>query len=256
MIDAVAVLPVRIDSKRLPRKVLADLDGRPMLWHTWQQVIQAGCFVEVLVASDSPSIVELVSSWGGQAVQTQGDFRNGTERIASIVDRLNTSYIVNVQADMPLINGRVFHRLLSDWERAPEDVITPVYRLSTLHELCDPSVVKVVRTTHGRAIYFSRQPVPYLRDAPIDQWLEHASFWGHVGIYGFPRAALSQYLVCPPSMLELVENLEQLRFFETGISIVTSESNDPPLRIDTADDLMRARSFLAKRTENACLREP
>jgi 3-deoxy-manno-octulosonate cytidylyltransferase (CMP-KDO synthetase) len=245
MMDAVAVLPVRLESTRLPRKPMAELAGRPLLWHVWRQVLGADCFSSVVVATHSQEIVDLVESWGGLAVTTDSAFRNGTERIASIAPQLGARFMVNVQADMPRIDPLVFRELLRAWHKTRAEVVTPVYRLNTNQELHDPNVVKVVRRTDSAALYFSRHPIPYQRDVAADRWLDCGEYWGHVGIFGFTQAALRRYAAATPGALESAENLEQLRFLEIGVPIITVPVSFAPLRVDSDDDLARARGQIS-----------
>lgn len=245
MMDAVAVLPVRLASTRIPCKALVDLAGRPMLWHVWQHVLAAGCFRKVVVATDAEKVRRLVESWGGSALPTSGSFSNGTERIASIAGKLKTSHIVNVQADMPRIDAAVFQTLLRTWAERDSDLITPVYALRSTRELHDPHVVKVAHTESDHAAYFSRHPIPYARDVPEERWLERRTYWGHIGIYGVTTVALQRYAAQRPSSLEIAESLEQLRFLELGIPIATFESPSVPLRVDSPEDLSRAREYFS-----------
>ncbi len=249
MITAIAVLPARLESTRLPRKPLVDLAGQPILRHVWRQAMEARCFTDVVVATDAHEIVDVVETWGGKAILTERGFRNGTERIASIAPRLDAEFVVNVQADMPRIDSRIFHQLLRALAEQEASVITPVYGLSTPQELRDPNVVKAIRAVDGRAMYFSRQPIPYRRETPQDLWLESGSYWGHVGVYGMTSSILRHYASEPPGTLELAEDLEQLRFLEIGIPIMTEEVQVAPLRIDSVDDLSRARRLIARAIE-------
>jgi 3-deoxy-manno-octulosonate cytidylyltransferase (CMP-KDO synthetase) len=237
----VAVIPARLGSTRLSRKVLRDIAGRPMLWHVFQSVRRATMIDELLVATDSHEVVAAVEQWGGRVVMTSPRCRCGTDRIASILDRLEGDFVINIQADEPLMHPDLVDSLVRRWVERQSRIITPVYRITSLDELENPSVVKVVRSASGRAIYFSRAPVPFLRDVPRTLWLSSAVYWGHVGAYGFAPSVLSVYGSMPPSPLEELERLEQLRLVEAGYEIDTIETTYRPIGVDTLEDLLEVR---------------
>lgn len=236
-----AVIPARLGSTRLPRKVLADIAGRPLIWHVWNRVRQATRVEQILVATDADEVRSAVESWGGQAVMTSPDCRSGTHRIASIVQQLSGRFVLNVQGDEPLLDPTLLDALVNRWEESSAAIITPIYRMPGAAELFDPNIVKVVRAADGSALYFSRSPVPYVRDVPTGQWLERHTFWGHVGVYGYAREVLEQYEHLPASVLEDTERLEQLRFLEAGYRIQTVVTDYRPIAVDTPEDLARVR---------------
>jgi 3-deoxy-manno-octulosonate cytidylyltransferase (CMP-KDO synthetase) len=142
--------------------------------------------------------------------------------------------------------------LVRSFQNNTADIITPVFRITGVSDLTDPGIAKVVRGNDGRALYFSRGPIPYVRDAPPDEWLERAIFWAQYGIYGFRRRVLQDFNASlPPSQLEQAEKLEQLRFLEAGYSIYTIETRFHQIAVDTAEDLARVRRILASRSEQA-----
>jgi len=236
-----AVIPARLGSTRLPRKVLAEIAGRPLIWHVWNRVCQAQRIEQVLVATDADEVRSAVEAWGGQALMTSPDCRSGTHRIASVVGQLPGRFILNVQGDEPLMDPAILDSLVQRWEQSHAPIITPVYRMPGTAELFDPNVVKVVRAADGSAIYFSRSPVPYIRDIPTERWLDHHTFWGHVGVYGYAREVLEKYAALPASVLEDAERLEQLRFLEAGYRIQTVVTDYRPVAVDTLEDLMHVR---------------
>jgi len=241
-----AVIPARLDSKRLPRKVLAELNDKPMLWHVWNRVSQAHQVDRVIVATDSEEVLEVVRGWGGEAMLTSSNCQSGSERVASLVPQLEADFILNVQGDEPLIDPDLLDALVSQWKTLPVDILTPIYQLHNMELLWDPNVVKVARAHNGRALYFSRHPIPYVRDLPIERWLEAGPFWGHIGVYGFRREVLEAYPLLPASQLEVREKLEQLRFIESGYDIYTLETAYHPVSVDTIEDLERVRQILAR----------
>ena len=156
---------------------------------------------------------------------------------------MSGQFILNVQGDEPLMEPAILDSLVERWEQSSAPIITPVYRMPGVAELFDPNIVKVVRAADGFALYFSRSPVPYVRDVPTDQWLQRHAFWGHVGVYGYGEV-LEQYDVLPASMLEDVERLEQLRFLEAGYRIQTVVTDYRPIAVDTPEDLAGVRQRL------------
>jgi len=242
------VIPARLASTRLPRKVLADLGGKPVLQHVWERVAQMKRATEIFVATDSEEVARAVAGWGGQFVMTSPECRSGTERIASIVEGLRGNFILNVQGDEPFIEPALLDALADRFASAGGDVVTPVYRLCDQAALLNPAVVKVARAEDGRALYFSRSTIPYLRGVPVEQWAARGLHWGHLGVYGYARARLASYASLPESALETAEALEQLRFLAAGWRIQTVETEYHAVAIDTPSDLERARALLPANT--------
>ncbi len=242
---SVAVIPARLGSTRLPRKIVAEIQGQPLLWHVWSRVKRATGLDEVYVATDSEEILAAVESWGGQARLTSANCRSGTERIASLLPSLNADFILNVQGDEPLIDPALIDAMVMRWMEDQPELVTPVYRISTPEELNSPNVVKVARAADGHALYFSRQPIPYVRDLPADQWMGAAEYWGHVGVYGYRWDILGMYPQLPESRLETAEKLEQLRFLDAGYTFQTIETDYRPAAVDTQADLDLVRSIFA-----------
>lgn len=238
------VIPARLASTRLPRKVFADLNGQPLLWHVWQRAECMQRASKVFVATDAEEVRQAVESWGGKALMTSPQCGSGTERIVSALDRLQGDFILNVQGDEPLIEPALLDALVRAREENGWDLVTAVYPLTQLEDLLNPNVVKVVRAVDGRALYFSRSPVPYVRDLPQARWLEKPIYWGHVGVYGYRREVLEAYPSLPASSLEGAERLEQLRFLEAGYSIQAIETGYRPVAVDTAEDLENVRRIL------------
>lgn len=240
-----AVIPARLSSSRLPRKVLADIGGRPLIWHVWSRVRQAKKIDEVFIATDSVEVADAATGFGAQVLMTSPDCQSGTERIASVIDQLDGELILNVQGDEPLIDPAMLDAMAAKWKAAPCDLITPVYIIEKLEDLASSNVVKVIRAFDGRALYFSRTPIPYIRDFPFETWLAHTRYWGHIGVYGYRREVLTGYADLPQSPLEHLERLEQLRFLEAGYSIQTVETEYHAVSVDVADDLEKVRQILA-----------
>lgn len=240
------VIPARWKSERLPGKMLADLGGRPLLWHTWSRVCRMTRAKEVIVAVDDREVFEEVQRWGGNAVMTDEKCESGTERIFSILEKLKGDMILNVQGDECFIEARLLDKLVENWAAREPDIITPVYRIRKEEDLENPGNVKVVVAANGRAMYFSRSPVPYLRGVGRSDWINRHPFWWHLGIYGYRRDVLAAYKELPRSHLEEVEKLEQLRYLEAGYQIEVFETDYHEMAVDTAEDLEKARELLLK----------
>jgi 3-deoxy-manno-octulosonate cytidylyltransferase (CMP-KDO synthetase) len=243
-VRATAIIPARLASTRLPGKVLADIHGKPMIWHVWKRAMQVARFEAVYIATDSEVVRAAVEGWGGQVIMTSSDCRSGTERIASCLGQIEADYIVNVQGDEPLIDPLMLDKLVACWDEAPHDLITPIFRITNHEDLCNPTIVKVVRNSRGEALYFSRAPVPFYRDAPQTEWLNCAPYWGHIGVYGYRRAALAAYMTLPISPLEGIEGLEQLRFVDAGYRFRVFETAYRSIAVDVPADLERVRELM------------
>jgi 3-deoxy-manno-octulosonate cytidylyltransferase (CMP-KDO synthetase) len=200
----------------------------------------------VFIATDSPAVCNAARQWGAQTLLTDSAPRSGTERIATLLENLAGEFIINVQGDQPLIEPSLVDDLVQHWEVDPCDVITPVFRLNDPAAFADPNVVKVARARDGNALYFSRSPIPCLTDRAVAASEQQGTYWGHVGVYGYRRKALREYLSMPSGPLEEAEQLEQLRFLESGCRIRTFEITGSSLPVDTPADLERARTVLAK----------
>ena len=237
-----AVIPARLGATRLPRKPLRLLAGLPLVVRVWQRVTETGIADRVVVATDSHEVADAAAAAGAEAVATSSSHGSGTERVAEVASHPEFSgfdIIVNVQGDEPFVSRRALvesAQLVSSRRFS----IGTVAVIATPEILPDPNVVKVVAANDGRAMYFSRAAVPYLRDAD-DAELQRTCVWQHIGVYAYERSALVRWVQLPPNSLERIERLEQLRPLAAGIPIGVSLI-DEPVRpgIDTEDDLERA----------------
>jgi 3-deoxy-manno-octulosonate cytidylyltransferase (CMP-KDO synthetase) len=226
--------------------VLADICGKPMLWHVYQGVSQAKSIEEIWIISDSQEVLDAARSWGAKTALTSEDCPSGTDRIASVMDQLQADIVVNVQGDEPLITGQVVDSVIQALENDPADVATPVYRLNSLEELNDSNIVKVARASDGSAVYFSRSPVPFLRDVPKEQWMATAPFWGHVGLYAYRRDVLEGFSSLQQGNLENLEKLEQLRLLEAGKRFMAVELDYRPQAVDVPEDLLKVEHLMGQ----------
>jgi 3-deoxy-manno-octulosonate cytidylyltransferase (CMP-KDO synthetase) len=238
---AVAVIPARLASSRLPGKVLQLIAGEPMLAHVYQGVRAATELAEVIVATDSPQILDLCRQRGWHASLTSAACRNGTERVQEVSRSVVADLYINVQGDE--VGARPEHiaaliGLMADSTTLVGTLKTPC----SPEEVNYPHAVKVVADAAGRALYFSRATIPYDRDRV------GARYYKHLGFYAYRKSALDRYVALPESDLERSERLEQLRFLENGIAILVAETPFDTLRVDTDEDLRRAEQLLAKVT--------
>lgn len=243
----IGIIPARLESSRLPRKLLLDETGQPLIQYTWEATCRAESLDEVIVATDSEEIAACVRSFGGRAELT-GEHPSGTDRIAEIARRCcpDADILVNIQGDEPEIDPAQIDELVSlvagDASCEMATLATPI---TSIEDRDDPSCVKVVCAADGRALYFSRAPIPHVRDSDSPSqspWLLH------LGIYAYRRDFLLQLTKLPPSRLEQLEKLEQLRALEAGALIRVGIVEHPAVGIDTPEDYAR---FVERERERA-----
>lgn len=240
MPEIVAVIPARFASTRLPGKPLLAETGRPLIQHVVDAARRATRLTRVIVATDDSRIAEAVARFGGEAVLTRADHPSGTDRVAEVAAALpEAAIIVNLQGDEPEISGDTLDqvvKLLEDDPEAPMATLaTPIHNIETYH---DPSCVKVVCSRQGRALYFSRSPIPHHRDGPPSDRGTPLGYL-HLGLYAYRRDFLLRLAALPPSPLESAEKLEQLRVLESGQPIALGIVDEPSVGIDTPEDYRR-----------------
>jgi 3-deoxy-manno-octulosonate cytidylyltransferase (CMP-KDO synthetase) len=243
--SVLAVIPARFASTRLPGKPLVPLGGKPMIERVWDRVRQASSVAGVLVATDDERIRSAVEAFGGQVVMTRSDHRSGTERIAEVAaGRKDVDIFVNVQGDEPLIEPAAIDQAVEAIEADSEvNVSTLAVPISTPADIMDPNVVKVVLDFDGNALYFSRAPIPWVRDrgGPV-----HAQHLKHLGLYAFRRPALLEFATFPQGDLERIEQLEQLRWLENGYRIRVAETEHDSVSVDVPEDVKRVEALLSE----------
>ncbi|MBI5634008.1 MAG: 3-deoxy-manno-octulosonate cytidylyltransferase [Nitrospirae bacterium] len=246
--SAIVVIPARYASTRFPGKPLALLKGMPIIQHVYQNSLNARLAGEVIVATDSETIFETVISFGGKAVITSPDHQSGTDRIAEVAAAMKCDIMVNVQGDEPLIRPEMIDAVISVLDDSRASLGTLVIPIQDSREIFDPNIVKVVFDSEGFAWYFSRAPIPYHRDEwkSSDQQLSHVTHdcYKHIGIYSYRREVLLQLSALPPSRLENIEKLEQLRAIEHGFRIKVRETSFETIGVDTPQDLERVEQCL------------
>jgi 3-deoxy-manno-octulosonate cytidylyltransferase (CMP-KDO synthetase) len=239
MVRVLGVIPARLASSRLPRKVLREIAGQPMLWHVWDRARRARDLSELLVATDSDEVLSACARLGIPAMLTSAEHPSGTDRVWEVAQHRPADVYVNIQGDEPLITAGHIERLVTPFRHRPDAQVTTLCIRATADELPNPNVNKVVRDTDSRALYFSKYPIPYDRDGI------NPPRYKHIGLYAYRGAALDRFHALRPSSLELAERLEQLRFLENGIPIVVVETTEPTIGVDTEDDLRAVQAILA-----------
>lgn len=239
---AVAMIPARIASTRLPRKILREINGHPMLWHVYNAARACPALDDVIVATDSSEIADICHANGWSVVLTSPEHRSGTDRVHEVAQTVAADVYVNVQGDEPLARREHLDVLLQLMAR--DDV-----QVGTLKTPCaaedvnNPNAVKVVTALDDRALYFSRATVPFDRDRTGE-----VRYFKHLGFYAYREAALDAFCTWPESQLERSERLEQLRFLDNGIAIHVAETPFDTIGVDTEEDLRRVEGVLASRS--------
>ena len=253
----VVAVPARLQSSRLPNKVLADIGGKPMIQRVLERCRESKAVDTVVLCTDSQELQQRASAWGFPVLMTAESCSSGSDRIASVAAALmalawgdatpsaEQTAVINVQGDQPFIDPEVIDAMAAEFRRLDPvpAVVTPVYGLKpeTVH---NPNVVKTLLAHDGRALYFSRSAIPHVRDVDPSEWHRHTTYWGHVGMYGFRGDVLEGWNRLPSSPLEDLERLEQLRLIEAGFTMATFEVQGTSLSVDTAEQLEQARSMV------------
>ena len=250
----IIAVPARLQSKRLPNKLLEDIGGEPMIKRVLKRCKQAINVDSIFLCSDNEEILKIGYEVEINAIQTSSKCQSGSERISSVLSKMitkGTSYestlIINVQGDQPFIDPSIINKMIKKFksETPHPEVITPIYRLSN-EKIHNPNVVKTLIAADKSVIYFSRSAIPFIREVNKENWHEHATYWGHVGIYGYRADTLKRWNKLPYSFLENAEKLEQLRILEAGIKINTFEVSNESLSVDTYEQLEEARNIQSK----------
>ncbi len=239
-----AVIPARYASSRLPGKPLVEIDGRPMVQWVYEAAGRVPSVERVVVATDDERVAKAVEGFGGEAVMTSPAHPSGTDRVAEAARRIGAEIVVNLQGDEPLIDPQVVEQAIDPL--LAEEAVRMSTLCTRLHDEAqwrDPNVVKVVRAANGDALYFSRAPIPHPREATT---LDGCPAYKHLGLYCYRADFLERITELPPSPLEGVERLEQLRVLEAGFAIRVVETAHDSIGVDTPDDLERVRVLVVR----------
>lgn len=248
--NILAIIPARYASTRFPGKPLINIKGKSMIQRVVEQSLKA--FKYVYVATDEQKIVEHVNNLGYNVVMTSNQHKSGTDRCAEalyIISRnLNKKFdiVVNIQGDEPYISPEQLHLIVKAFEHKPTQIATLIKRIENNQDLLDPNKPKVIIDSKGKAIYFSRSVIPFVRNHEPENWLHHHTFYKHIGLYAYRANILNKITKLQPSSLEKAESLEQLRWIENGYHIQTIVTNLETFSIDTPEDLKKVLSLFDK----------
>jgi 3-deoxy-manno-octulosonate cytidylyltransferase (CMP-KDO synthetase) len=240
------VLPARYGSTRFPGKPLVTIAGKPLIEWVYRRAGEINGVGELVVATDDRRIAEAVESFGGKVAMTSSDHATGTDRVAEVARSLSYDYVVNLQGDEPVFDPRMVEAMVDNLDESPQtDIVTACHPIDSPNDYRSPNVVKVVLDRSGRALYFSRSPIP--SGTVIDHSGAPASpAYRHVGIYAYRKEALLRFTALEPTTLEKSERLEQLRALEFGMTIRVIEATTPTLGVDVAEDVKKVEKELAR----------
>jgi len=244
MLRIAGVIPARLASTRLSRKVLRVIAGRPMVEWVWRAAMASGLMETVVVATDSEEVAAVCRERGIPVAMTSSSCPSGSDRVREVALEIDADIYVNIQGDEPTLTADFFPPLLSLFERPEVEVATLAVPCAA-DEIDDPNAVKVVTALDGRALYFSRATIPYDRDRT-----GFSGYRKHLGIYAYRKAALERFASLPPSPLELTERLEQLRLLENGIALYVAAAPRDTIGVDTEADLVRAEAVLKSKAHS------
>ena len=240
----VIVIPARLDSSRLPKKVLLDLKGKTVIQRVYEQCLKVKNIDGVYIATDSSEIEGVCRSFTNHIILTKSSHQSGTDRIGEAVAGIDCDIVVNVQGDEPFIDPNLIEELVHSFEDGQVSMASAMSKIENIKELQDPNVVKVVIDTQNNAIYFSRASIPFPRDHQeiihSNEELKKYNFFRHIGIYGYQKDFLAKYIKMDQTNLEKLEKLEQLRVIENGFKIKMIEAASSLVGIDTQEDYEEA----------------
>lgn len=247
-VKAIGIIPARYESSRFPGKPLARIAGKSMIRRVWENASTATSLAKVIVATDSPLIKREADMNGSEVVMTKSDLPSGTDRVYAAYKALNEPYdiVVNIQGDEPLLRGELIDELVIRLANSDADVATLIRKIHTREELLDPSVVKVALSADSTGIYFSRSAIPFMRDAKTEDWHTETDYYRHIGIYAYRIASLVRFVALPPSRLEKMESLEQLRLIEAGAKYLCVETDAALAGVDFPKDIEIVEQILKK----------
>ena len=240
----VIVIPARLDSSRLPKKVLLDLKGKTVIQRVYEQCLKVKNIDGVYIATDSSEIEGVCRSFTNHIILTKSSHQSGTDRIGEAVVGIDCDVVVNVQGDEPFIDPNFIEELVHSFDDDQVSMASAMSKIENIKDLQDPNVVKVVVDTQNNAIYFSRAPIPFPRDHQeiiySNEELKKHNFFRHIGIYGYQKDFLAKYIKMDQTNLEKLEKLEQLRVIENGFKIKMIEAASSLIGIDTQEDYEEA----------------
>ena len=243
--NTLGIIPARYASTRFPGKPLVEIHGISMIERVYKQALQSKKLQEVIVATDDERIYNHVNSFDGKVMMTRSDHATGTDRCEEVLSKQSTKFdaVINIQGDEPFIQPEQIDLLISCFDDEEVQIATLVKKIISVEELLNTNTPKVVIAQNGDALYFSRQPIPFKKDVPVDEWLQHGTYYKHIGIYGYKAEILPKLTSLPQAKSEMLESLEQLRWLENGYHIRIKVTEFETIAIDTPDDLDKARRY-------------
>jgi 3-deoxy-manno-octulosonate cytidylyltransferase (CMP-KDO synthetase) len=245
----IGIIPARLASTRLLGKPLADIGGKPMIQHTYESSLRSKLLNRVIIAVDDEKVYSVAKGFGAEVVMTPKDISTGSDRIAYVVkDIQEARIIVNIQGDEPFIKGKMIDQAIEPLLFDPSvNVSTLAKRIDDVDDLKSPSIPKVVFDYNNFALYFSRSPIPFVRDARTNiERIQKADIYKHIGLYVYRRDYLLKFTQLAQTDLEQIEKLEQLRMLENGFRIKVVVTEHENLAVDTPEDLERARRYYSR----------
>lgn len=241
----IAIIPARLNSTRLPRKLLELIGGEELIIKTYKAISKSLYINKIVVATDSIEIVNVCQKYNIDSIMTDSSLPSGSDRIYQAYEKISEDYdyILNVQGDEPLINFKDIDKLIIEFSKSFADVGTIKKQIESIEELKESSNVKLITNSKNEAIYFSRAIIPYIRDIEIKDYLEYHKFYKHIGIYIYKNEVLKSFVNLPQGNLEKLEKLEQLRFLENGYKIFCTETKNKIIGVDTKEDLKKVREI-------------
>ncbi|MBL0332413.1 MAG: 3-deoxy-manno-octulosonate cytidylyltransferase [Chlorobiota bacterium] len=253
MSKTIAIIPARYSSSRFPGKPLALITGKTMIERVYERTIQAKKIDEVIVATEDQRIIDCVLSFGGNAVLTSDKHNSGTDRVFEASKGFNADYILNIQGDEPLVSPNLIDSLAEAIQNSDFDCATPIIRIYNLTEYLNPNFVKVTKSITGKALYFSRSPIPYVRGNSFDvgnfdceKFFIENNFYSHIGLYAYKYKSLEKFSLLPESNYEHYEALEQLRMLENGMNLLCVETTHKACAVDVPSDVSKTEEIMKK----------
>ena len=238
--NIIAVIPARYASTRFPGKPLAMLQGKTIIQHVYDRVLDSNIFKDVIVATDDVRIANEVIGFEGKFKMTSTQHQSGSDRIAEVIEKMDCNVVFNIQGDEPMIDKKTLADLVSAFRDKDVQAASLMTIILNPEDLDNPNIVKVVTGVNGNALYFSRARIPFDRDAN-----QNPDYYRHIGVYAYRKQTLLDYVKLPPSKLEKIEKLEQLRLLENNIPIRMVVTSYQGMGIDTPEDLIKAEAILS-----------
>ncbi|SFV75509.1 3-deoxy-manno-octulosonate cytidylyltransferase [hydrothermal vent metagenome] len=243
----IVIIPARLHSSRLPKKVILDINNKPMIQHVFEASKKAKGIFDVFIATDSKEVEDVCKTFTNNIIMTSSKHQSGTDRLAEAIQHIECDNIINVQGDEPLIDPNLITQLASLLQTQQHQMVSAMHTIKTIQDLKSPNSVKVTIDKNSNALYFSRSIIPHHRD-DWEALLHHhttipkpLTFYKHIGIYGYQKEFLLHYATMEPTYLEKLEKLEQLRVLENGYKIKMLLTDYEPIGVDTLDDLQQVR---------------